>query len=74
MPIVDHETHMSQPSDRRAEEPDSSEVFSPEYLAMLVICGGTVRDSDWDLLPEAVVARRPQRVAETEPPSEPDAE
>ena len=55
------------PTDRRSEEPDISEVFSPEYLAMLVICGGTVRDSDWDLLPEAVAARRPQPVAQTTP-------
>ena len=74
MPVVDDEARMTNPTDRRTEEPDSSEVFSPEYLAMLVICGGTVRDSDWDLLPEAVAARRPQRVAETAPASEPDAE
>jgi hypothetical protein len=61
---VDDDARMTDATDRRAEEADGSDVFSPEYLAMLVICGGTVRDSDWDLLPEAVAARRPQRVDE----------
>lgn len=62
---MDDDAPTTTPAERRAEEPDSSEVFSPEYLAMLVICGGTVRDSDWDLLPEAVAARRPRQGAET---------
>ena len=48
------------PAERRSDEPDAGEAFSPEYLAMLVICGGTVRDSDWDVLPDAVAARRPR--------------
>ena len=74
MPVVNDETRTSPSTDRRTDEADSSEAFSPEYLAMLVICGGTVRDSDWDLLPEAVVARRPQPVAEKEPAGGPDAE
>jgi hypothetical protein len=63
----------SDTTDRRSDEPDAADAFSPEYLAMLVICGGTVRDSDWDLLPEAVAARRPQRSGEAEP-GERDAE
>ncbi len=50
---------MSQPADRRSDERELGEAFSPEYLAMLVICGGTVRDSDWDVLPKSLVARRP---------------
>ena len=70
-----HESKTANPPDRRAEEPDSGDVFSPEYLAMLVICGGTVRDSDWDLLPEAVAARRPRGTAEPlAPGGAPDAE
>lgn len=73
MPVVDDESRTTPPAERRVEEPEGSEVFSPEYLAMLVICGGTVRDSDWDLLPEAVAARRPQR-PETAPVLESDAE
>ena len=64
------ETTTAHPPERRAEEPEGGDVFSPEYLAMLVICGGTVRDSDWDLLPEAVAARRPPPAAETTRPAE----
>ena len=63
-----HESKTANPPDRRAEEPDSGDVFSPEYLAMLVICGGTVRDSDWDLLPEAVAARRPPPATDPQAP------
>ena len=55
---------MNNPDDRRSRERELSEAFSPEYLAMLVICGGTVRASDWDLLPESVAARRPPRQEE----------
>lgn len=65
-------------ADRRSDERELSEAFSPEYLAMLVICGGTVRDSDWDLLPETVAARRPPRqeepAAERDGPGESDGE
>lgn len=50
---------MTHRDDRRSDERELSEVFSPEYLAMLVVCGGTVRDSDWDMLPESLAARRP---------------
>ena len=66
------ESRMTDPVERRAGEPEGGDVFSPEYLAMLVICGGTVRDSDWDLLPEAVAARRPRRGADPEPAGESD--
>lgn len=45
--------------DRRTLAHDTDDEFSPEYLAVLVVCGGTVRESDWAQLPEAVAARRP---------------
>ncbi len=45
--------------ERRIPAPAADEEFSPEYLAVLVVCGGHVRDSDWALLPEAIAARRP---------------
>ncbi|HEX2539510.1 MAG TPA: hypothetical protein VHM00_00330 [Caldimonas sp.] len=65
---------MTKPTERRSEESELGDAFSPEYLAMLVICGGTVRDSDWDLLPETVAARRPrprdERATETLPGDE----
>ena len=62
---MEHDTRTTKPIDRRSDEGEISEAFSPEYLAMLVICGGTVRDTDWDLLPETVVARRPRPADET---------
>ncbi|MEO7057531.1 MAG: hypothetical protein ABI281_03885 [Caldimonas sp.] len=48
---------MLNPDDRRSPEHTSDDEFSPEYLAMLVVCGGKVRDSDWSVLPEALVTR-----------------
>ena len=45
--------------DRRSPACPPDDEFSPEYLSVLVVCGGHVRDSDWALLPEAVAARRP---------------
>jgi len=50
---------MRHDEDRRALAHDNDDEFSPEYLAVLVVCGGTVRESDWAQLPEAVAARRP---------------
>lgn len=47
------------PDDRRANEPAANEDLSDEYLAVLVVCGGTVRESDWQRLPASVAARRP---------------
>jgi len=49
---------MNEPHERRFSHEQAPEEFSPEYLAMLVICGGSVRDSDWAVLPPAVAARR----------------
>jgi hypothetical protein len=34
------------PNDRRKHQADPDEVLSPEYLAMLIACGGEVRDAD----------------------------
>ena len=34
------------PNDRRKHRADPDEVLSPEYLAMLIACGGEVRDAD----------------------------
>ena len=37
---------MPYPNDRRKHQADPNEVLSPEYLAMLIACGGEVRESD----------------------------
>jgi hypothetical protein len=37
------------PNDRRKHQADPDEVLSPEYLAMLIACGGEVRAADRDL-------------------------
>ena len=36
------------PNDRRKHRADPDEVLSPEYLAMLIACGGEVRVADRD--------------------------
>lgn len=51
---------------RRTQTHPPDDEFSPEYLSVLVVCGGLVRDSDWALLPEAVAARRPAVAPATE--------
>lgn len=37
---------MPYPNDRRKHQADPDEVLSPEYLAMLIACGGEVRSGD----------------------------
>lgn len=51
---------MPYPNDRRKNAPDgdSSEALSPEFLAMLVVCGGEVRSEDRAALREAGNERR----------------
>ncbi len=51
---------MPYPNDRRRNPPgvDDVETLSPEYLAMLVACGGEVRSGDHALLREAGSERR----------------
>lgn len=46
---------MPYPNDRRknASDGDDIEALSPEYLAMLVVCGGEVRSEDRAVLQEA---------------------
>jgi len=55
------------PDDRRGNEPAANEDLSDEYLAVLVVCGGTVRESDWQRLPASVAARRPATGREDAP-------
>lgn len=50
---------MANTPERRDSEHAPAEEFSPEYLAMLVLCGGSVRDSDWSVLPASLANRRP---------------
>ena len=59
----------SKPDERRAAEPAANEDLSDEYLAVVVVCGGTVRESDWKRLPASVAARRP--AASPEPEADP---
>ena len=51
---------MPYPNDRRKNPPgaDDVETLSPEYLAMLVACGGEVRSGDRAALREAGSERR----------------
>ncbi len=41
-----------EPEDKRHDRRHASDDLSPEYLAMLVLCGGEVRESDRAELPE----------------------
>ena len=50
------------PNDRRKHRADPDEVLSPEYLAMLIACGGEVRAGDHDLpRPRAMEQRHGRR-------------
>lgn len=45
---------MPYPNDRRKSAPEAEdETLSPEFLAMLVVCGGEVREGDRAALPHA---------------------
>ena len=41
---------MSQPTERRRPDRKPEDELSPEYLAVLEICGGEIRESDRALL------------------------
>jgi hypothetical protein len=56
--LDEDEVRMTGTTDRREDERGKSEELSPEYLAVLVVCGGTVRETDWEHLPESLAARR----------------
>ena len=58
------ETLVPYPNDRRNRGRAADEPLSPEYLAMLVACGGEVRKGDRTVLTEAGGGRRPARRAD----------
>ena len=49
---------MPYPNDRRKNQVEADEVLSPEYLAMLIACGGEVRAADRDAARGAQMERR----------------
>ena len=64
---------MPYPNDRRKHSADTEETLSPEFLAMLVACGGEVRADDRPAVLEAGVERRRGRRADDgdEAPNQP---
>ncbi len=48
---------MSDQIERRKTSPAAEEALSPEYLAVLEVCGGEIRESDKPVLAER---RRPE--------------
>jgi len=57
---------VSEPNDRRGARPEDDEPLSPELVALLLVCGGEVRESDRELLdasqnPDLYDRRRPER-------------
>ena len=52
-------------NERRQTEPNSEDDLSPEYLALLEVCGGEIRASDRAVLAE----RREAMQAEAQSPS-----
>ena len=49
---------MPYPNDRRKHQAEADEVLSPEYLAMLIACGGEVRATDHDLSAQRQMQQR----------------
>lgn len=49
---------MTRDTDRRQTEPQPGDAVSLDYLAMLEVCGGSVRDSDRPALERHVRERR----------------
>ena len=57
---------MTEPIDRRSVRAEDDEALSPELVALLLMCGGEVRQSDRESLdvaqnPELLDRRRPER-------------
>ena len=48
---------MNSPVERRKASQSADEALSPEYLAVLEVCGGEIRESDRPVLDER---RRPE--------------
>jgi hypothetical protein len=57
-------TFVPYPNDRRKHDRAEDEPLSPEFLAMLVACGGDVREGDRSALMQAAGARIPARRAD----------
>jgi hypothetical protein len=55
---------MPYPNDRRKHDADAVDSLSPEYLAMLVACGGEVRAEDRPASSGAGTERRQRRRAD----------
>ncbi|MEO5883160.1 MAG: hypothetical protein ABIQ06_12150 [Caldimonas sp.] len=49
---------MPYPNDRRKHQAEADEVLSPEYLAMLIACGGEVRANGRDLASQQHMQQR----------------
>ena len=52
---------MSRQIERRLADRDSDDALSPEILALLVTCGGEIRESDRAALPEGRIDSVPDR-------------
>ena len=52
---------MPYPNERRKHAADPDDVLSPEFLAMLVACGGEVRAEDRPTMPGTGTERRRRR-------------
>lgn len=63
-------------NDRRKHVADPDEALSPEFLAMLVACGGEVRAEDRQAVSQAGVEQNLRRRADDDAgsPTEPSAE
>ena len=57
---------MPYPNDRRKHAADPDEELSPEFLAMLVACGGEVRAEDRSTLSEGSAGMQRRRRADDE--------
>jgi len=60
---------MSQQTERRKADRNPDEELSPEYLALLEICGGEIRESDRQALAKRR-AQTPRPPGDEQPPTE----
>ena len=59
-------TQQTEQIDRRRARAENDEALSPELVALLLVCGGEVREGDRELLdvsqnPDLLDRRRPER-------------
>ena len=64
---------MTYPNDRRKHEPQLEELLSPEYVAMLLACGGEVRAEDRSALSAPQGQNRRRRREDGPLPPTPEA-